>query len=282
MAQHSHLLVGYDGTTQSELALKWAAEEAGRRRLALAIGHAWRWPYPIAHKDHRGMTVAQRLGGNLLRHGARLAEELAPGVPVREKLLDGPAADALLGEAADAELVVVGSPEGARLGSGSPAVQVPARSPRPTVVVRDPGSGTEGRVVVGVDGSAAAEAALEFAIEQAALRGWQVDAVFGAWQPSALADTEMALCADRVELARVCEAKLRSCIELWQEKYPSVEVRASVVLKEPCNALLSAVKGADLVVVGDRGDRGLHPHLLGATTLTMLRASPCSVAVVHP
>jgi nucleotide-binding universal stress UspA family protein len=279
MGRYSQVLVGYDGTKESELAVRWAVQEARRRRLALTVCHAWRWPYPISYIDYEGVAIVKRMGRHLLDHGAGLAESLAPGLTVRRVLLDGSAPAALLHEADDG-IVVVGSHEGSELPVGSSALQVPARARGPVLVVRDPGEATDGRVVVGVDGSADADAALEFAFEEAALHGRQVEAVYGCWEPG-VAGTEIALFADAAELERVCGARLERVVAPWLVKYPQVKVRTSLVTEGPREALLNAAEGADLVVVGARGAHGLQRQLLGATTLAMLQLAPCTVAVVR-
>ncbi|XRQ09828.1 universal stress protein [Actinomadura welshii] len=38
----SHVVVGYDGTGESERALRWAVTEARLRRLPLTVVHVWR------------------------------------------------------------------------------------------------------------------------------------------------------------------------------------------------------------------------------------------------
>jgi nucleotide-binding universal stress UspA family protein len=281
MAAYSHVVTGYDGTRESELALRWAVEEARRRRLALTVCHAWRWPYPISYIDYEGVAIVKRMGEHLLRHGAGIAEDLAPGLRVQRVLMDGPAPAALLHEA-DGGLIVLGSHERSELPVGSSALQVPARAHGPVLVVRDPGEATDGRIVVGVDGSAGADAALEFAFEEAALRGWTLEALYGCWEPGSVADTEIALFADKAELEHVCGTTLQRAVAPWLVKYPQVSVRTSLVMEGPRRALLNAAEGADLIVMGDRGARGLHPQLLGGTTLAMLQLAPCTVAVVHP
>lgn len=280
MSAHTYVLVGYDGTKGSELALQWAAREAMRRRRPLTICHAWRWPYPITHIDYEGVAIVKRMGEHLLQQGAFLVADYAPRLAVRQKLMDGPAASALLHLAGDAEVIVVGSHEAHDLPIGSSVIQLTARAHRPVVVVRDPGTETDGRIVVGVDGTAGADRALEFAMEAAAVHEWRVVAVYGAWEPSA-ADADLARFADRDELAKERGCVLQKAVAPWQEKFPYLDVRTKLVLEEPRKALLDAAQGANLLVVGDRGAHGLPGQLLGATTRAMLEMAPGPVAVVR-
>lgn len=303
MARHSHVLVGYDGSKEGERALRWAAGEAKLRRLPLEICHAWHWPYPTAQLDPEGLGIVRKMAEHVLDHGVSIVHALAPSVQVRKRLCTGPASAALLHEAYGAEVVVVGSHGHAGLPMGSSALHVPARATIPAIVVRErrhpdgeaahggsahggsavsATAGTSGRVVVGVDGSASSDAALEFAFEEAALRDWQLVAVYGAWEPGAVADSELALYADAVALEHEAGSRLERSVAPWRVKYPQVDARTLLRLEPPREALLSAAEGADLLVVGDRGHGGIPPLLLGAVSQASLVHAPCSVAVVHP
>jgi nucleotide-binding universal stress UspA family protein len=166
------------------------------------------------------------------------------------------------------------------LAIGSTALQLPARSHLPVVVVRQSGDRYE-RVVVGVDGSAGGDAALAFGFEEAVLRGWRLEAVYGCWEPGAVAESDLALFADREELRRSCGALLQRVVAPWQTKYPRVDVETSLVLEGPRTALFEAGRRADLIVVGDRGMGTVGPLLLGATSTALLGHAPCPVAITH-
>lgn len=281
MSRHSHVLVGYDGSKEGERALRWAVGEAKLRRLPLEVCHAWHWPYPTAQLDPEGLGIVRRMAEHVLDHGVSIATGLAHGLEVRKRLATGPASAALLHEAFGAELVVVGSHGHAGLPVGSAALHVPARATSPVIVVRE-SDASEGRVVVGVDGSSGGDAALEFAFEEAALRGWRLDAVYGAWEPGAVAGTDLALYADADALERAAGARLERSVAPWRVKYPQVDARTHLRLEPPREALLAAAEGADLLVVGHRGHGGIAPLLLGAVSQAALVHGPCSVAVVHP
>lgn len=281
MARHSHVLVGYDGSKEGERALRWAVGEAKLRRLPLEVCHAWHWPYPTAQLDPEGLGIVRKMAEHVLDRGVSVASGLGPGLQIRKHLATGPASAALLHEAYGAELVVVGSHGHAELPIGSAALHVPARASIPAIVVRGTGAG-DGRVVVGVDGSPSSDAALEFAFEEAALRDWRLVAVYGAWEPGALAESELALYADAGALEREAGSRLERAVAPWRVKYPQVDAMTSLRLEPPREALLAAAENADLLVVGDRGHGGIPPLLLGAVAQASLVHAPCSVAVVHP
>ncbi|MEU5994939.1 universal stress protein [Spirillospora sp. NPDC047418] len=275
----SHVVVGYDGTSDSERALRWAVKEAQLRRMPLTVCHAWRWPYPVSYIDYEGVAIVRRMGEHLLDHGVALARELAPGLTVRKRLKDGSAAPALLNEAGDADLIVVGSHEPDEMSVGSTALRVPAKADRPVVLVRS-AAPRDGLVVVGVDGSDGADAALAFGFEEAALRGWRLRAVYGCWEPGAAPDGDLSLFGDEDRLRRVCGAVLERAVAPWYTKYPHVQATTSLVLKSPREALFEAAEDATLMVVGARGTGGVEPLTLGATSDALLKHVPCTVAVV--
>ncbi|WP_064743758.1 universal stress protein [Actinomadura rifamycini] len=278
MSRSSHVLVGYDGTNESERALRWAVEEARARRLPLTVCHAWRWPYPVSDVGHEGVAIVKRMGGHLLDHGVALARRAAPSVTVRGTMAEGPADAALMHEGEGADLIVVGSHDRDELPVGSTALRLPARARVPVLVVRRTAT-KYGKVVVGADGSRGGDAALGFAFEEAALRGWGVRAVYGCWEAEAVGG-DLALLCDDQRLRELAGTRLERAVAPWRVKYPHVETRTALVLRPPRQALFEAAESADLLVVGDRGAGGFDPLRLGAVSGAVLQHVPCTVAVV--
>ncbi|MEU8343414.1 Nucleotide-binding universal stress protein, UspA family [Actinomadura meyerae] len=278
-AQRPNILFGYDGTAENEPALRWAVEESRLRNLDLVMCHCWHWPYPPGHADAGVEAIIQRAGENLLSEGARKARELGAAGKVSTLLRREPVTETLVDESDDAELIVVGSHERFRLLTGSTAVRLPARTRRPVIAVRG-ARGPHGRVVAGVDGSAGGDAALGFAIEEAALRGSGLRVVYGAWEPGAVPEHELPLFSDADRLVEVRTAMLDEAVRPWKRRFPQVDVQVSLTLERPREALLAEAATADLLVVGDRGTGGLDPLLLGATSSAMLHHAPCAVAIV--
>jgi len=273
----SHVVVGYNGTSNSERALRWAAEEARLRRLPLTVCHVWHWPYSLSHIDLEGEAIVRRMGEHVLDQGVTLAQELAPGVEVRKRLEKGNVHAVLVHRGRDAELIVIGSHAPKEMHVGSTALQVPARAERPVVVVRSDAT-RDGLVVVGVDGSAGADAALALGFEEAVLRGWQLRAVYGYWDPGA-AGRDLSLFGDEDRLRQVCGAVLERAVAPWLVKYPRVQVTTSLVMRPPREALFEAAEDATLMVVGARGAGRVERLSLGATSDALLKHAPCTIAV---
>ncbi|MCP9948046.1 universal stress protein [Actinomadura madurae] len=271
--QGTHVLFGYDGTAENDAALRWAVEEARLRGLELILCHCWHWPYPEGHTDPHGEAVMKRAGQNLLEQGVQRAKELgAPGT-VHTLLMRGPVPRALLQASGRADVVVIGAHE--RLDEGATALELSARADRPVIVVRD-GTGPR-RVVAGADGSAWCDAALGFAMGEAAMRDWDVHVVYGCWEPAAVDDYELSLFTDRELLEKTRAAELEEAVGPWRERYPKLDIEVSLLLERPAEALRSAARDAGLLVLGDRA---AATGGLGSTSSRMLRDARCAVAIV--
>jgi nucleotide-binding universal stress UspA family protein len=136
------IVVGVDGTPESQHALRWAVDEARARNGALVeVVHAWVHPEPcrrasfnLPHRlaEHDAACV---VGGSL----ARLREETNTTVPIDARLVEGEPVGALLERADGASLVVVGRGRHTRLGRWlrrpSVARSVADRAPCPVTVV---------------------------------------------------------------------------------------------------------------------------------------------------
>ncbi|WP_106403596.1 universal stress protein [Actinocorallia populi] len=271
----SEVLVGYDGSPASEQALRWAVRESSLRGLPLAVCHAWHWPYAMDPVHLPSVETVRRFAENLLYKGVFEAEGLAPRVKVRSVLHRGPAASALLHEAGRAAMVVLGARGGEgfpELPTGSTATQVAGHASCPVVIVREPGA--DGPVAVGVDGSHAADAALAFAFEEAALRDRELVAVHAAPPPSDPARHE--------EAAREAGVLLQRQVAPWATKYPQVRMRTRLLHEEPREALRAAAEEAALLVLGDRRDDTPATLRLGAVSSALLDLTPRTLVVVHP
>lgn len=269
------ILLGYDGSPGSEEALSWAAREARSRGLVLTVCLAWAPGYPVPAAEVA--VSARRTGQRTLARGLRCAQDLVGSGEIRPLLAVTPAATALCELSGDAEIVVVGSRgQGGLPGLllGSVSSQVAAHAYGRVVVVRGHWPRVSGHIVapivVGTEGSAASMAAVEFAFEEAALRGTALMAV------CALADAPGVLGG-----AGQIERDFEDVIARSEKAYPQVTVLRQVTAGSARSALLTAASGAQMLVVGARGLGGVHGMLLGSVSHTLLQHAPCPVGVVH-
>jgi len=144
-----------------------------------------------------------------------------------------------------------------------------------------------GKIVVGVDGSAHAAAALEWAAEEAALRSAQLE-VIHAWTfvPVATpADSGLVPMAwtDNVELLDVTRQPAQDAAAAQVADVLGLDHEATITVVEngPAEALLAAAATADLLVVGNRGRGNIAAALLGSTSAKVADEAPCPVVVVR-
>ncbi|GAB4086441.1 universal stress protein [Myceligenerans cantabricum] len=138
------------------------------------------------------------------------------------------------------------------------------------------------RVVVGVDGSPQAEAALTQAIEQAQAWGAELSAVAGvpvgsgagllAWLPSNI---------DHEQVLADISAGLDAIVDKHEALHPGMRIRRIVLDGTGAELLTEFSTAADLVVVGSRGRGGFRGLLLGSTSQAVLHHSACPVLVVN-
>lgn len=142
------------------------------------------------------------------------------------------------------------------------------------------GSGAS-RIVVGVDGSHGSQAALRWALRQAAATGSRVEAVLAydsglAWIDVG-SDYEDSWTQHAAEQAR---QELDRVLEAVAPEVHSVPVHEVVVEGAPAEALVELAKDADQLVVGTRGRGGFAGLLLGSVSQRCVERAPCPVVVV--
>jgi nucleotide-binding universal stress UspA family protein len=137
------------------------------------------------------------------------------------------------------------------------------------------------RIVVGVDHSEGSRRALEWALDEARLRGARVEVVH-AWSfpylPTGPFVSAPLLSAEQLEAdARVVLDASIAEVDVAGLAEP---VEPVLVCDGPANALLERSKGADLLVVGSRGRGGFTGLLLGSVSQAVSQHAPCPVVIV--
>jgi nucleotide-binding universal stress UspA family protein len=270
------IVVGYDGSPGSGDALRWAAREAKARDTTLTVCLAWTPDHMTLPAESDLCDLVRQHGQVILARGLPYAESvLGPG-RVRAELAGGSAAYVLCERSKTADIVVVGSRghselPGLRL--GSVAWQVAGHACGRVVVIRGewrPANQSPGPVLVGVDGSPAAQAATAFAFEEAALRDVPLVAV------CALTDS-----VGRLGEAHQLEEDFGHLMACEAKEHPDVTVVRRVLAGTPRAALLTASADAQMLVVGARGRDGVEGMRLGSVAQAVLHHAPCPVAVVR-
>ncbi|TQM36905.1 universal stress protein [Pseudonocardia cypriaca] len=278
-----------DGSEPARRAVRWAAQEAGRRRVPLRVVTAFEWLFgrPIGQvglgESYREIMLG--VARRQLAESVRMAQHEQPTLEVQSQLVVGFPIAVLTEEARRSQLVVIGD---RGLGGvtglllGSVAVALGAHADCPTVVVRDEAETPDSAapVVVGVDGSPTSEAALAFAFEAAAAREVPLVAVHTWWD--LLVDPSLAPLLDRDAIGDDERRALAERLAGWGEKYPDVPIERLVRRDHPARALVEQSQRAQLVVVGSRGRGGVAGLVLGSVSHAVLHRVHCPVAVVRP
>ncbi|MDR2985188.1 MAG: universal stress protein [Nocardiopsaceae bacterium] len=139
------------------------------------------------------------------------------------------------------------------------------------------------RIVVGVDGSPAANAALRWAVRQAELTGDTVEAVIVGQYPIIGASYGWAGVAvtEGVDLRGLAEETLSKAIAEATEPGSDVKVNSRVIEGYPASALVEESADADLLVVGSRGHGTFTEALLGSVSQHCSHHARCAVVIVR-
>jgi nucleotide-binding universal stress UspA family protein len=138
----SVVVAGVDGSTGSRDAVRWAAEYAKLTGAELRAVSSWRWPNYIT-RIPPGVDLEADTRRTLEEVVAEIRGEF-PEVPVSEQVIEGPGGPALLSQAEDASLLVVGARGRAAFPGmllGSVAEYCVRNGPCPVVVVRTAAGG---------------------------------------------------------------------------------------------------------------------------------------------
>jgi nucleotide-binding universal stress UspA family protein len=222
----------------------------------------------------------------VLAQAVARARSVAPDLPVTTRLLQSTAVPALLGEAYDASVLVLGGqgPRGLRGRlSRSVSAQVAAHAPCPVVTIRltemlDAYPSPPG-VVVGVDASASCTDAVGFAFQAACQRGVPLVAVH-AWIPDPPGDLE-AVTGQSALAEAVAGRVLDRALERSRSAFAAVAVQTALGRGEPAYVLIATSHGAALLVIGTRERRRVVKAVRGSVSDTVLRHSRCPLAIIR-
>jgi nucleotide-binding universal stress UspA family protein len=142
-----------------------------------------------------------------------------------------------------------------------------------------------GRVVVGVDDSELAAAALRWALAEGAMRGATVEVVH-AWQPPVSALPFGATLVIPVDDAAMDEAARTAVDEMVDGALAGVddaprEVLRTVLPGGPAATLVDVAEGADMLVIGSHGRSGLSRLVLGSVAMACVNHATCPVVIIR-
>ncbi|MBO0845483.1 MAG: universal stress protein [Nocardioides sp.] len=276
--QTRSIVVGYDGSPDADAAASWAGRMAHRLSAPVVVAIVvdrmesprrpdWpeSWWEELEERARGTLTAAGTTDVTIERHRSGV-------VPT------------LVTSSRDASMLVLGSHGhgrigGALLGSVSQAAARHARCP--VVVVRPARNASQGRIVVGADGSESSRRALDFACRQAAVTHETV-VLLRAWKPLTLPidkHGDVPASMSRTQLEED-EALLKSVAEA-RGQHPTISIEGEFIAERAGQALVDASAAAAMVVVGSRSRSALAATVLGSVSHHVLHHAHCPVAVVR-
>lgn len=285
--QATRIIVPLDASTTSEAALPYAAaiaQATGAEVQVLSVfeqepdrlGAA-----PPGVRERFARQAHEKLGWRLHEAVARLAEM---GVRATTRVVTGEPVDAILSAAdEDAGAMIIMATHG-RAGLdrwliGSVADKIMRMASRPTLLVRsgDTPSAEAAveikRIMVPLDGSAYAEAALEPAGDLAAHTGAEIILVrLEPWTFGVAAMYDYLPNANEIQASHIKEAK--DYLEAQRAKLPDgVAVRTTVVHGSPLTQLAAFAhqESVDLTVLSTHGAGGFPRLVMGSTADRLIR-----------
>ncbi len=140
------------------------------------------------------------------------------------------------------------------------------------------------KIIVGVDGSPHAQAALQWAVEEARLRGASLTAVYAYTPYSAelygLPGEQLQTVIDEAD--NQAEGILSEAVAAVREEAGAIKIDTEVARGESAaRALVDRSSDADMLVVGSRGRGGIAGMLLGSVSQQAAQHSPCPVTIIR-
>lgn len=275
-----NIVVGYDDTTASMAAVRWAAELARSTRSGIHLVHAWSWP--LLGQGMTGIPVLDPTGPRnqamrLLDDAAAGVAEAYPDVPVTSELLPGSPREALEDISERTDLLVVGTRGlGPMLGSllGSVSRGILHDAGCPVAVIRSD-EHRAGPVLAAYDGSDVAGEAVDEGADLAAAWGSVLRVIHvrsGGHAPYGSG-------AEAWSAGSRSRGVLEEGAARASARHPELEVQARVVEdRTVAEGLLRAATGARLLVIGHRG---LSRGPFGSTAHAIVLHATGNVAVVR-
>jgi nucleotide-binding universal stress UspA family protein len=285
------IVVGVDGSTHADIALRWAVREAELTGAELYLVYAYSRRLGREHSPDKNRELAEKMLESVVERN-RTALDAVPWRSYAQSAGRGSPATVLIDEAQQADLIVVGNRGGGgfselilgstsyRLTSGTTTPVVVVRADLPTEVVDDP---FPLDVVVGVDGSDSGDRALRWAASEARRRNVTLNVLHAQPLPthsiyamSAVPDMDR----ERDLVISEGEQIISRALEHAGDALDDLEVRTHPLVGPIADALVSFAGSRRLIVVGARGHSYVVGLLLGSTSHQVLHYAKAPVVIV--
>lgn len=271
-SHHGLVVVGVSSFDARLSMVGWAAVEAAARRAQLhlvTVCATKALPDQYLPADQAGAhRVAAR---RLLDDMARYVADVWPDLATTTELVEGTPAEALRTAAADADLLVVGSDDSspfleAIVGSVPGDLLTTAPCPLAVAPLQDWAAASSAPVLVALDEHDTARSALAYAFAAASRSDRPLSVM--RCRPAGSAEQMPAVEQTRDVLG-------------FAELYPDVTTTTEIAVGDATELLITASRGAALLVLGSRGRGRLASTLFGSVGRALIRRSGCPVVVAR-
>lgn len=281
------ILVGVDGSVESDAAIGFATREAVMRDEPLTLMHVVPpvpdWPTPS--KQAEIAEVWEESARGVIERARKTAFAIAgeSALPdLRTEVVYSPVVQMLIGASPQAQMLVVGSRGMGALGRfllGSVSSGLVRHAHCPVAVIHDDDGSADDTapVLVGVDGSPASDEAIGLAFDEASLRGVHIVALHAWSDVGVFPILGMDWRDYETQGAQVLAERLAG----WQEQYPDVHVQRRLVCDKPAHWLIEESQNAQLVVVGSHGRGGFPGMLLGSVSSALAQSAKAPLIIVR-
>ena len=289
----ARILVGVDDSIGARAALRWALRQAKATGAEVDAVRAYAFEIAWIDHDQRDERLEEWKSRSCRDARAELhrvvdevvadvatSPDFEPVPDVQALVVEGQPARVLVDLAREADLLVVGRRGRGRIGGlllGSVSQRCVERSSCATAVVT--ADAPVKRIVVGVDGSASAQAALAWAVQEAAITGAVVEAVC-AYVSTIAVSPHPAVPTVSMERFREGASRILRDAILRVEVPAGVTISPVVSWGQAADVLSACAADADLVVMGTRGLGGVKGLLLGSVTHRVMTRVGCPVVVL--
>lgn len=267
-------IVAWDGSAPAGAALDWAVRlfAGGEFVIVRVLDES------IGITDFFVADSAAEAAQNALEGAAERLRAAHPDIAVETEFVRGDPIGELRRLSGAGRLIVVGTHrrEGSKLRfEWSVGARLAASARGPVAIIPEDYGAARAGVVVGVDGSAASDAAVSFAARHAhrtrqplrVMHAWQEPVL---WQGPDIPDGGPPSEEFLRSLEEVHQQILDEAVGVVADAWPDVQAQGRLAHGPAQSALLEAARGAELLVVGNHGVRGVERLLLGSVSHSMV------------